>query len=223
MLSPVMLVSSRVTSVVFQTMARKKYLFERLKTIFNNIQFIHSTLNLHNFILLGFPWSDVTWRPRQSEALGKDVHPHLNPSLYLWGKRHFPWKLQSRADHYWVTHFCNFLTFSIGNNVKNNSFLCSVQTCLRCSSWSFMRFVFRGQCRATKCEHSAKFLNLWQIGLVGTAQGPGLHVLGYQALLSKDMQWQSLSGWTKVGVCGHGFLCKRRAQNTTVNMHSWTS
>lgn len=28
MFSPVMLVSSRMTSVVFQTMARKKYLFE---------------------------------------------------------------------------------------------------------------------------------------------------------------------------------------------------
>lgn len=35
-------------------------------------------------LLLGFAWSDITWRPWQAKAFGENVYPHLNLSLHLW-------------------------------------------------------------------------------------------------------------------------------------------
>lgn len=51
-------------------------------------------------------------------------------------------------------------------------------------------------------------LNLGQVGLVGAAQGSGLHMLWYQALVSEDIQSQSLCGWTHVRVDHSVCLCK---------------
>lgn len=55
-------------------------------------------------------------------------------------------------------------------------------------------------------------LNLGQVGLVGAAQGSGLHVLWYQALVSEDMQGQPLSGWTQVWVDYNVCLCKEHSR-----------
>lgn len=43
---------------------------------------------------------------------------------------------------------------------------------------------------------------------MGAAQGSGLHMLWYQALVSEDMQGQSLAGWAHVRVDHTVCLCK---------------
>lgn len=60
--------------------------------------------------------------------------------------------------------------------------------------------------------------NLGQVGLVGAAQGSGLHMLWYQALVSEDMQGQPLSGWAQVWMDHSVCLCKGhgRAQKSSM-------
>ncbi len=53
--------------------------------------------------------------------------------------------------------------------------------------------------------------NLGQVGLVRAVQGPGLHMLWYQALGSEDVQSQPLCGWAHVWVDHSVCLCKDTA------------
>lgn len=42
---------------------------------------------------------------------------------------------------------------------------------------------------------------------MGTVEGSGLHMLWHQALVSEDIQGQSLTGWTQVWVNPSVCLC----------------
>lgn len=51
-------------------------------------------------------------------------------------------------------------------------------------------------------------VHLGQVGLVGAAQGSGLHMLWYQTLVSENMQGQPLTGWAHVLVDHSVCFCK---------------
>lgn len=62
--------------------------------------------------------------------------------------------------------------------------------------------------------------NLGQCGLKGAVQGPGLHMLWYQALLSEDMQGHPLSGWAQVLVDHLVSLCTRNKRHKMQEIRS---
>lgn len=81
MFSPVMLFSSRMTFVVFQMMALRKYLFKNIEAFYFCMDSNKAFFFLSGVSLLCFSWVNNTRRPWQTKVFGKNVDPHLDLSL----------------------------------------------------------------------------------------------------------------------------------------------
>lgn len=91
--SPLMLTSSRMTSLVFQMMQRRKNL--KKKRRFNYLRYWLTCIGCQNrkwiclswhicvfvFLLFGLSWRDVERRSRWSQRLGEEVNPHHQTPL----------------------------------------------------------------------------------------------------------------------------------------------
>lgn len=119
--SPLMLISSRMTSTVFQMMQRRKNLNRKINVYWLLLCFCYYLLHLGLCIvlLLCLAWCDVERGPWWSQGLGKQVHPHHQTSLMdnikivrtkqeiHWQQNNLSWKflkdkwdMNRRKDHY---------------------------------------------------------------------------------------------------------------------------